>query len=520
MSIQISELRALVLSMIASAKEKPASTDPIIQHDAEIAAHIDSMSLSGLQCSRKEYVSTTTSIAQIFKTHAITNTTSDSFKRINVIKGALSTAGLMTLLEGHRVKPIETEDNEFGYSRRRKVLVEYITDTGAKDTKYIYLENDDTYLYTFDNGRLFQAMMDIFDENLHYLVPTEIINSDGRGMYVKIMAHLNGQRSKDADKARYALDNYKFNESVTFKVEHARFTELMRHYEYCQMKEMTNKDKMAFLVRNVYLDTRLGMRECMVSAKMQKLSYEETIQSLITINMEMPDSLQVVKMANVSTINYCHKFNNGNCPFGESCRYEHKIDPNHIKKEFNNNYKGNKDNNNKSMPYNANPKIGYNKFKKQIPSNTSSIKTSNTSTPVTKSNRTEDKQNSSIPRGVKSETNPLGWSNSQQLAIKMMEDSTSFTAMKVISIAADNDISTISTPTTSLTSFSSWGEPLKEPFKPEKIVVSTIRMNMMKVDKTPTIKYDVTRRNIRRKCNVMSTSSSKDKPIIKNESSN
>ena len=102
-------------------------------------------------------------------------------------------------------------------------------------------------------------MMDIFDENLHYLVSPEIINSDGRGMYVKSMAHLNGQRSKDADTARYALDNFKINESVTFKTEHARFTDLMRHLEYCQIRYMTPEEKMAFLTRNILFDSRLGM---------------------------------------------------------------------------------------------------------------------------------------------------------------------------------------------------------------------------------------------------------------------
>ena len=103
----------------------------------------------------------------------------------------------------------------------------------------------------------------------------------------------------------------------------------MRHLEYCQIRDMTPEEKMAFLTRNILFDSRLGMKECMVSSKMLGLSYDSTIQKLIEINMEMPDSLQVVRMKNMSEIQYCHAFNNGDCKFGESCRYVHKINPNH-----------------------------------------------------------------------------------------------------------------------------------------------------------------------------------------------
>ena len=473
---QIADLKTIIANLMSAANLKSNSASNLESDSTNEQPEY----LSGMQCSRKEYVATSTSVAQIFKSHAITNTTIDSFKRINVIKGAISTAGLMTLLEGHRQKPIETADNEFGYSRRRKILVDFINDKGTKDQKYVYLENDDTYLYTFDNGRLFQAMMDIFDENLHYLVSPEIINSDGRGMYVKIMAHLNGQRSKDADKARYALDNFKINESVTFKTEHARFTDLMRHLEYCQIRDMTPEEKMAFLTRNILFDSRLGMKECMVSSKMLGLSYDNTIQKLIEINMEMPDSLQVVKLKNMSEIQYCHAFNNGHCKFGESCRYIHKINPNHVKREVKNNNTPNTYNKSKNNNF-SNGKENNNRAKKSnppAPIPSPSTKPPVISTPVTKSNRTVEKQNSSIPRGIKSETNPQGWSNSQKLAIKMMEDSTSFKSMKVINIDQSSDIIN-NIPQNSSTSFSSWGEISEMPFKPATCTTNEIRLNMM-----------------------------------------
>jgi hypothetical protein len=65
-----------------------------------------------------------------------------------------------------------------------------------------------------------------------YLVPKEIANHDGVGIYVKIMAHLNGQRGTSADIAREAFVNYKMNESLTFKQERAKFEEVFKALEY------------------------------------------------------------------------------------------------------------------------------------------------------------------------------------------------------------------------------------------------------------------------------------------------
>ena len=46
------------------------------------------------------------------------------------------------------------------------------------------------------------TVTEMFHHDLRYLVPQEIEDCDGVGIYVKIMEHLNGQRGRDVDVAK------------------------------------------------------------------------------------------------------------------------------------------------------------------------------------------------------------------------------------------------------------------------------------------------------------------------------
>ena len=76
----------------------------------------------------------------------ITSSTKDSFVKISLVRGGLSTAGLKTLLDGHRKEPIITEINMYGYSERSIstciVVDEY---TGISKPVQILLEEDDIF---------------------------------------------------------------------------------------------------------------------------------------------------------------------------------------------------------------------------------------------------------------------------------------------------------------------------------------------------------------------------------------
>ena len=165
------------------------------------------------------------------------------------------------------------------------------------------------------------------------------------------MAHLNGQRGRDADIAREAFVKYKMNESLTFKQERSKFEEVFKTLEYAQRSPISESDKIQFLTKRMMLDNRVGLKDVMVQSLCNDLSYERTIDLLIKVNCEMSEGDQTVKLAgmhqpksNISgkqkpgnsdnTIKYCYNFNeSGECRFGASCIYSHSKDPNHLTRE-------------------------------------------------------------------------------------------------------------------------------------------------------------------------------------------
>ena len=63
--------------------------------------------------------------------------TTNSFLRISMIRGALTTAGLKYLLDGDRKKPIPSPTNRFDYSERNILTVDSIDEnTGAFELSF------------------------------------------------------------------------------------------------------------------------------------------------------------------------------------------------------------------------------------------------------------------------------------------------------------------------------------------------------------------------------------------------
>ena len=277
----------------------------------------------------------------------------DSFSKISLVRGALSTAGLKNMLDGYRIQPISTLNNLSGY-REGSVISKIETNviTGEIKTKSIFLEEDDVYYYDYDKGRLYQAVLEIFHKSLLFLVPTEIEENDGVTIYNKIMNHLNGQRGRDVDIARDAFHNYSMNENLTFKQERAKFEDVFKTLEYAQKSLISESDKIQFLTKRMILDKRIGLKDVMVQSRCNDFTYEKTVKLLIKVNCEMSQSNQTVKMAGMyppknnnpgkkpgittptTPIKYCYNFNeSGECKFGTSCIYSHLKDPNHVTRE-------------------------------------------------------------------------------------------------------------------------------------------------------------------------------------------
>ena len=214
------------------------------------------------------------------------------------------------------------------------------------------LEEDDIYYFEHDKGRLFMAVIEMFSHDLRYLVPKKIENCDGVAMYVKIMEHLNGQRGRDVDAAKEAINNYRMNVLITFKQEKAKFEDIFKTLEYAQRSKMKDSEKIQFLISRLVNDRRVGLKDVIIQARVNHLGYDETVDNLVRINAEMSESNQTVKMAGMyppknnnqgkkpgitsptTPIKYCYNFNeSGECRFGASCIYSHSKDPNHETRE-------------------------------------------------------------------------------------------------------------------------------------------------------------------------------------------
>ena len=419
---------------------------------------------------RKNYNTTSPSVTAMFNSNRIDSTSKDSFVKISMVRGALSTAGLRNLLDGHRLKPQVTPNNIYGFSERSITTSRVIDEvTGAISEIEIMLEEDDTFYYSYDCGRLYQAVIEIFGKSLHYLVPIEIEANDGRKIYTKIMEHLNGQRGRDADIARENFTKYAMNESLTFKQEHAKFEDVFKTLEHAQRKLIPESEKIQFLTKRLMKDSRVGLKDVMVQSRCNDYSYDKTIELLTKINCEMADGDQTVKLANISYPsrpinkdyhNNSNKYNNSNnnnqsvskgfcynwnetgaCQFGQSCRFDHKKDPNHVTRE-----------------------------PREPPNDKSNNKSTDTSSsqPITKNNRTPHPYGSGPYRGKYNNK----FKSNKMNTLSTVDESAS---LKHISVTTPN---TNSVPSTS-NAFISWGNLSSKPFEPQNEIHEFENMKMI-----------------------------------------
>ena len=86
----------------------------------------------------------------------------DSFVRISMIRGALTTAALKSMLDGHRTSPIVSVNNPNGYKERSTMHVNIVDEiSGETHQGTIFLEEDDIYCFEHDKRRQYQETCDI-----------------------------------------------------------------------------------------------------------------------------------------------------------------------------------------------------------------------------------------------------------------------------------------------------------------------------------------------------------------------
>ena len=241
-------ISALPIEGEVTATSATSSSSTLLVPVADTAEPTTTSVIEKREVNKRNFALTSISVMAIFSQNRITATCKDSFARISMIRGALSTANLRNMLDGYRTRPIISIANPCGYTERSSMIgSETDQITGVVRSITIMLEEDDVYYFEHDKGRLFMAVTEMFHTDLRYLVPQEIENCDGVGMYVKIMEHLNGQRGRDVDVAKEALNSYKMNESLTFEQERAKFEDVFKTLEYAQRAKIKESEKIQFL---------------------------------------------------------------------------------------------------------------------------------------------------------------------------------------------------------------------------------------------------------------------------------
>ena len=89
--------------------------------------------------SKKDYATTSNSVRACFATNRTTYNTTNSFQKMEVIRGSLGTTGLESKLDGHGTEPVITSTNPFGFIERRILNVEVTNDVGEKSIKRLCL---------------------------------------------------------------------------------------------------------------------------------------------------------------------------------------------------------------------------------------------------------------------------------------------------------------------------------------------------------------------------------------------
>ena len=149
----------------------------------------------------------------MFSNSQIHLNSSDKFYRLWQIHPLLNTVRLLTLVQGHRTRPILKQDkNKHGYRKQKvlsykpSVVVGVDLSFTISNTKDIILEEDDIYYYTYDVDRLHSLLDTIFHKDCRHYVSDEAHQvRDGVTAFDQIISHVFGQRQQDIQIAENKL---------------------------------------------------------------------------------------------------------------------------------------------------------------------------------------------------------------------------------------------------------------------------------------------------------------------------
>ena len=254
---------------------------------------------------RSKWLDTSAAAIQIFSNSQIHPNSTDKFYCLR----QLHTVGLLTLVQGHRTRPLIKQDkNKHGY-RKQKVLP-YTPPVVAgvdlsftiSNTKDIILEEDDIYCYTYDVDRLYSLLDTIFRKDCRHYVSNEAHQErDGVIAFDQIISNVFGQRQQDILIAENNITLFKVDQNKTVRSEFIRWETLFNNLSYANNKKISSETKLAFLAKHISGDGRPLIVSSFAASMNNRLGYDITMANILWVADALPPHIATEQLAAVRT---------------------------------------------------------------------------------------------------------------------------------------------------------------------------------------------------------------------------
>ena len=240
-------------------------------------------------------------------------------RQLDVMYTHLESTNLLSLLLGYRRQPIIDPDlskGDTGYTRQRIILKEpsnvtcesavstlmsTSTFTEPSEPTYITIPEDDIFLFNYDKARLMVLVKEMFHKSYSAHGERGAKNGDPVQYYNDMMSYIFGNTIIDINASENAINNFKINRSNKFAEECLRWEMLFEDYQFARNnKPLEEERKLGFLMRHIYDDPRTPWHSTMNHCNLTNMTYDQTIEMLHHACQTTPESMQTVKMCNVS----------------------------------------------------------------------------------------------------------------------------------------------------------------------------------------------------------------------------
>ena len=329
---------------------------------------------------------------------------------ISHLDEALRASGVLTLANGSRPSPVPTPTNMSGYSPQ---IITSSTFDGK--IRYVVVDEDDWYRYNSENETCMDLMKTMLNKDMLHHLQLSIEANNATRTYLKILEFFKGHKHHHIESARLALNNFKFTAEIEKDIFSLR--DLISSLEKAQDSLLTDTTKLGVLRESMRYEKREPMTNAFHHACLNKLSFNDTLETISKVWNNIPSNNISNRMAAVTTDGeekICFRFNQGLCK-NKNCKYVHKIMTEQQKKDTG--YDKDRKDSNKKTKLNNKNKLK-NSMKNNNSSGTNGMHNSNsvTAIPLTK----EHYMVIGNPRGKISDTNPNGLSKQQMHTMKSL----------------------------------------------------------------------------------------------------